>query len=214
MKDALGSMGIDSVDGQIFIVGAPEATLLSFDIVDRLLHTYSRFNAAMGLFGFILDCVSSPEDSITQAGKIKDSLNFAFAKLEEQCMEAKTATDFKELDEMGVEPLVAPRRLTWWYNEAYGMMPAVKDFVVLSIVDAQSDLVQRLKNHTGAWEHIVTDDSYAKQLATRGIINYKWTGECEAEAGELYSNIFSLSQLATKWGSSLSALLGSATGPE
>ena len=89
--------------------------------------------------------------------------------------------------------------LATWIVGVREALPSVMEALCLCALDSLMDLVTSAKSHIPTWGHLITADSYSKDLVRRVVVNAKYVKEIETEAKSLHASLYELGQVSGAW---------------
>jgi len=201
---ALTCMGVTTADASgvlTAVVETAQVEAVPIGFLADIMETLMSVNCVMAGWSYIHDLMAKGalvQDNIMKPGLkaavdvVYHHLNFATARFQQNQF-------VTTMSELGVETAKSRHELISWLSDVTELQEKVQCGICHQTLLGLNGLVQKVVNHTPAWEHVVSNDVYSKALATQILINHSFVDALEAELNDLHAAIFDLAGMVKKW---------------
>jgi len=170
--------------------------------VGRYMDVYASLHTVMCAVACLKSVVSGHE-VVANKNQVKDWIKEAFKQASKACGTVRNMVDGLDVRPgpgfAAVELERVLKQMLAWVAAAVSCLPAIGADILVQMVDDAQALVASVKTHTPEWEHVVTEETYAKTLAKRVIIDAQFADLLSDEVGALFATIHELSLMAGAW---------------
>ena len=170
--------------------------------VGQYMSFFVGLNEVMCAFAYLRRYVSDSE-AVTRHNKIVEGIKVAMTQVSASVDALRNKIDVFDGDKLTdvVKASVwrVLQQILMWVAIVSDALPHIGSIILGKALDEAKPLVKAVKDHTPEWEHVITDETYARALAKQVIIDAQFVDLLNEEVGSLFRSIFELQSLAVSW---------------